>query len=283
MTVRQKPFGHHVGYQRTAHTAVTTPEELRSFAETPPIYLGFVQLIDFNTNNATGVRSKFKLLDIEGFMSHPFDGLRWSRKAGDGQRFKITVNRPIDEGPDGFIYTGEVTLGWWASDCESGASVTFRSGEDLDEAGKRHPLSEVPTEKDLRENLSLCCWAIGDDEMAVAPTHSRRGPKIPFAAMDATRQAGIKCGDTEFREWCHRAGVLHLARINPEAAAALPPFEVDAAGFAEGIVRGLCEVPSRSDLKKAGPDGDAARRRWTRILRLFGLWRAERRVPSPTA
>lgn len=257
---------------------VVTHEERRLFSETPPVYLGAVRLSDWSQNARTGIWVRFRLLDVDDADRHPFRGLRWSYKPGDGHRLRVALNILPEDGPDEHVYGGELTLGLWGEDCANGVTVKLWLDPSPALARDRQRLQELRADPKDGDVLSLGCWAIGDDEMPEAPTHTRRGAKVPFAARDATVQAGIKCGDDEFREWCRVVGVIH---VPPAEVAALPAFAEDPRGFAEGVVRSLCRVRSRSELKEAGSQGDDARRRWSRILHNYGRWRIDRRGPPP--
>jgi hypothetical protein len=256
----------------TATPLVTTVEERQALSTVPPVYSGFATMMNWSQTGRTGMSVKFRLTEVDDAIKHPFAGLRWSSKTGEGHRLRIGITQEIDGRWETTMFAGEASLAWWAEDCANGMQVTFRLDDGPDGASDRHPLAGLPTGKESA-SYALFCWAIGDNELPENPAVHKRGAKVPFASMDATRQAGIKCGDILFREWCQKEGA---SLMDPEMAACLPDFAANPEEFTKGVVCGLCRISSRSELKKAGPDGDRARMKWTKILRRFGSWRTSR-------
>lgn len=252
-----------------------THEELRLFALIPPVYLGFSQISRWSEASTTGMKARIVLVDVGDVVRHPFAGLRWVRKPAEGQRLKVFLQRT--EANLELVYYGEATLGWWQEDPAQGLTIDIYFDDGLDGVSGAHPLRDVRDRSKYPrdcETLQMSCWAISDDEMPVA--HTPRGPKVPFVAMNATQQAGIKCSDPEFRLWCsEEAGVL----LDSEQVAALPSYSQNPADFAADTVRMYCGIASRADLKAGGVRGEDARARWLDMLRKFGVWRnAQQRI-----
>jgi hypothetical protein len=256
----------------TALPTVTTHEERRGYASTPPAYAGSALVLGWSESAASGPSVKFSLLDLDDAVRHPFKGIRWGSKPGDGQRLRVSLQRLDGEGNVlGVVYADEASLAWWEEDCANGVQVKVLLSERRDGV---HPMKygNVQSGKD-GEVLLLAVWVLGDDDLPEPPPPPRRGNKVPFAQMDATRQAAIKCSDPEFREWCSHGGVRMLAAAD---AAALPSFAANPEAFAAEVVRLWCGVASRSAMRQQTQAGEAARARWAEMLRRFGRWRSGR-------
>lgn len=265
-------------YRSSDDRTAATHNETHLFSEVAPVYLGAARLCGWNQNSRTGICIHLRLMDVERTVSHPFSELRWSNKPGDGHRLRVALNVVTDDGIYEHVFGGEATLRYWAVDCANGVSVKLWLDPSPSDSGERRNLQDRHADPKDGDVFSFGCWAIGDDEKPQVPHVVRRKPRLAFAEMDATVQAGIKCGDQDFHKWCLALGVTFMS---PDEAAALPAFAIDPRGFAEGVVRNLCRVGSRSELKAPGPHGDDARHRWSRILINYGRWRADRNRPAP--
>lgn len=270
MQPRPLPFGFN---QRAASAPVVTHDMRARFAETAPVYQGLVRLLAWSHNSGTRMTAKVKLQDVEDAVRHPFKGLRWSKTTPDGQRLRIGMSQPVDEAPPRQLYNNEGSLAFWTED-PMGMSVTLRFDDGPDAADGKHPLDGFDPRVEGGVTLYLVAWAVGDDEMPVPPPQPRRGERIPFTQMDATRQSAIKCADEAFRRFCAEEAVL---LISPDEAAALPSFRDEPAGYTEGVVRAFCGVRSRSVLRQDTPEGRVAKEKWGALLHRFGTWRAARR------
>lgn len=248
------------------------------------IYLGFVKISDFGLTGRTGMWVRFRLDSADRSMPHPFDGLRWSHKPGDGLRLRLGITREVDGAWDTPVFAGEASLGWWSTDPLNGMQAKLWLDDGLDGNRGTHPFHGMPISKEA-ETLVLACWALGDDELLTEPPRKPKGDKapsakkpvvkVPFSESDATRQAVLKCGDKDFQLWCADVGVTLASRDLKDP---LPSFPDDPVGLSKMVVTTLCDIGSRKELKLPGPKGDRARKRWARILQLYGEWNQARRT-----
>lgn len=94
----------------------------------------------------------------------------------------------------------------------------------------------------------------GDTGLSAASTLPKK-PKTPFHELPLSQQAGIRCGDAEFKGylvWAHRIGDLPV----------------------EEYVRWYCEVKSRAELDVPGAK---CREAWARLNDGYESWKIEQK------
>ena len=88
-------------------------------------------------------------------------------------------------------------------------------------------------------------------------------PRRKFTDLPPAQQAGMRCGDTQFREWVGRVR-LGLG------------WDVTASAAAQ-YVRDFTRVDSRAELNR----NPAAAARWAVLLTEFDAWRGAIAAPAP--
>lgn len=234
---------------------------------TPPVFEGYVRVVDYGTKPRTGMTARLQLEGGEGLPPiHPFKGLRTGQSSG--HRMRMVLSRTDDAGAEETLYSEEGMLAWWGEDCLNGMRVTLRF-DDGPDAGDRHPLKGVAHGQN-GAIVYLACWAINDDETLQRPEEARRRGRTPFNLRGAAQQAQIKCRlDDAFQEWC-LAEAAHL--LDPAVAEGLPAFEGGAPDYAAAVVRAFCGVASRSEFSEDTARGLLARQRWSEMLRRYDDW-----------
>lgn len=243
-------------------------------AATPPVFEGYVRVVDYGTKPRTGMTARFQLEGGDGLPSiHPFKGLKTGPSSG--HRLRMVLSRTDPTGGEETLYSEEGMLTWWGEDCANGMRVTLRF-DDGPDGGDRHPLKGVEHGQN-GAIVYLACWAIDDDETLQRPEEARRRARTPFKLRGAAQQAQIKCRlDDGFQEWCLTEAAATLA---PGATEVLPVFEDSPADYAAAVVRAFCGIASRAEFSEDTARGLTARQRWSEMLRRYDDWMRAGPIP----
>lgn len=152
-------------------------------------------------------------------------------------------------------YQGEVLLLGWSENNRDG--MTVRLALDGSDEGAAHPFRSLGTGKHGQRFMAVLV-PIGDDEQPAAPAPVTAAPnpaaeRSPWDALKYAQQAGIACGEVDFRDWIQSI----TQRAVPDADAAAE------------FVRQRCGIKSRAELDQ----DERAAQMWRA---LYGKYRRDR-------
>ena len=239
---------------------------IEKFKNTSPTYHGMARLLKW-TDSDKGLSVKLQLLDISQEAGHPFSGMKWSPRVGEGERLLISIldlKENQEEENTNIIWMGEASLGWWANDCLNGSNISIKIDDTLDnDMPQRNPLRGLRTGHKTGEVLFCVCWAINDDE--TPKLIEKKKNKVPFSHMSPTKQAAIKANDVAFQKWCkNKIGNL----LTEDQIEFIKATESDV-DFAASVIRIYCGVNSRAEFNDQGDHGEKAREKWLDMLKRF--------------
>lgn len=254
-----------------AREGATSEED--SHRTTPPIYSGYVRILDYGVKPRTGMTAKLLLVDPNDPLIHPFRGLRTAQHSG--HRLRVVMSVPKQDEDDETLYVGDGSLSWWADD-PKGMKATIRVDDGGVDAPERHPLTGYEAGVNDGDTIYLAVWALANDEQPEAPDQARKTARTPFRDMSETQQSHILCRDEKFQHFCMKQASKY---VPDERMIELPVFEDSGSKFAAFVLTSYCGIESRADFKQDTFEAFQARQKWRHLMQDFFSWKRQDKRP----